>query len=162
MMTPNRKLFIAAAFLIGAVVFGACSSASTNTVATGNTNAASVANTVNADKPSAAPENSNAKLANATADTRPTAKNDEILSADTSKAEKIGVAECDEYVAKYEACLNKVPEAQREKLSDQMETMRKGWKAAATNPQAKSALAGGCKVALTTAKSSMSAYSCDW
>lgn len=169
MIKSNRKVVLAAVLFAGTISFGACSSASTNTVSTGNTNAASVGNTANTNRSSspAAPGNTNAAPANTTSEAKPPVKKEDMLAADTAKTEsagdKVGVPECDEYIAKYEACLNgKVPEAQRGNLLVSMEEMRKGWRNAATNPQAKAALAGGCKTALATAKNSMSQYSCSW
>lgn len=167
------KLSLAAALCGGVFSGGACSSASTNTVSTGNTNAGGVTNAVNTavavNKPAnAAVENANTvpanmKSANSMTDLRQPSRNEEISSSDTVKTEKIGVPECDEYIAKYEACVTgKVPEAQRAMYNSSMETMRKGWQNAATNPPAKAALAGGCKQALATAKQSMSAFSCGW
>lgn len=165
----NKKLLLVVALLAGIIGFGACSSVSTNTVSTGNNG--SIAIVVN--KPSnATVENVNIKPANSTADTKPMnttvdtkspTKNDETAKSNAPTGGKIGVPECDEYIEKYEACLNsKVPEVQRAALLPQLEIYRKGWKNAATNPQAKAALAGGCKVALATAKQSMSDFSCDW
>lgn len=168
MIKSSYKLFTAAVLLSGTIGFGACSSTSTNTVSTGNTNAASVVNTADTNKMNSnMPKTSNTKPENTTADARPPMKKEEMLSADTAKVEnaeeKIGVPECDEYIAKYEACItSKAPADQRDALIVSMEEMRKGWKNAATNPKAKAALAGGCKVALNTAKTSMAAFSCDW
>lgn len=160
MIKLNKNLLLAVALLGGIAGFGGCSSASTNTVSTGNNgNTAVVVN-----KPAnTTVETVNTKPANTTADAKPPMKTDEVANSDAPKGDKIGVPECDEYIAKYEACVTgKVPEAQRAVFNSSMESMRKGWKNAATNPQAKAALAGGCKQALTTAKQSMSAFSCDW
>jgi hypothetical protein len=89
--------------------------------------------------------------------------------ADTSNGgtaasgDKIGVAECDEYIQKYEACINsKVPESARSMVKSNLDTMRTAWKKAAETPQGKSALAQGCKTALEQAKTSMSSYGCSW
>jgi hypothetical protein len=83
--------------------------------------------------------------------------------ADATTADSIGVPECDEYIKKYEMCLNnKVPEAARAGLKTSFEQTRKAWKDAAASPQGKTALATGCKTALETAKSSMTAYGCEW
>ena len=89
---------------------------------------------------------------------------DNTKTADTKPAaDKIGVPECDEYVAKYEACIfDKVPEAQRAILKTSFEAQRKGFKDAAATPQGKSGLAATCKQMLETAKSSMNAYGCKW
>lgn len=166
----NRNTLLTVVLAAGISGFGACRSASTNIVSTGN-NGNTAAVVVN--KPaSATVENVNikpintavdTKPMNTTVDTKPPAKTDETVKSEVPTGEKIGVAECDEYLAKYEACINtKVPESQRAALILPLETMRKGWKNAVTNPHAKAALAGGCKIALTTAKESMSAFSCDW
>ena len=80
-----------------------------------------------------------------------------------SSDDKIGIAECDDYVAKYEACLtDKVPAASRGAFDSSIKQMRQSWKQAAANPQAKAALAGGCKQAHEASKQSMAAYSCEW
>ncbi len=162
----------AAVLSSGIFSLGACSSTSTNTVSSGNINHVGAANTSGnaaVNRPSAMsaenvnPTSANPTQGNSTADLRPPSRQAETASSETLKTEKVGVPECDDYIAKYETCLTtKVPEAQRAVFSSSMETMRKGWRNAATNPQAKAALAGGCKVALQTAKESMSAFSCDW
>jgi hypothetical protein len=74
--------------------------------------------------------------------------------------DKVGVAECDEYIAKLEACMSSAPEASRGMIKTNLDTMRKQWKDAAATPQGKSGLAVGCKTALDTAKQSYS-Y-CKW
>src|SRR5919199_2009002 len=68
------------------------------------------------------------------------AGNSNKAAANTSTAgtggDKIGVPECDDYIAKYEACVNsKVPEAMRASVKATLETSRKMWKDAATTPQ---------------------------
>lgn len=83
--------------------------------------------------------------------------------ADVSATDSVGVPECDEYIKKYEMCLNnKVPDAARTSLRTAFDQTRKSWKEAAASPAGKSALATGCKTALETAKSSMTAYGCEW
>jgi hypothetical protein len=84
-------------------------------------------------------------------------------STAASSADKIGVAECDEYIEKYEACVTgKVPEAARAAMLASIGQMRQSWKQVAANPQAKASLAGGCKQAQEAAKQTMSAYACAW
>ena len=95
------------------------------------------------------------------------AGNGNKAAANTSTAgtsgDKIGVPECDEYISKYEACVNsKVPEAMRATVKASMETARKMWKDAAATPQGRAGLATACKQALDTAKTSMSSYGCSW
>jgi len=53
----------------------------------------------------------------------------------TSSGDKIGVPECDDYIAKYEACISgKVPEAARAQYQASLKTMRDSWRQAAANP----------------------------
>ena len=132
-LTNHALLTVA---LLGATI-GLANCSSTPTTNTGNT--AVVVNSKPADKPA------------------------DIAKNEAPTGDKVGVPECDEYIAKYEACINsKVPEAQRAMFKTSFETMRKSWKESAANPQSKAALASGCKQALDTAKQSMSAFSCDW
>jgi hypothetical protein len=84
-------------------------------------------------------------------------------AAPSSTGDKIGIPECDDYIAKVEACINsKVPEAQRGVFKTSFDTARKQWKESATNPQAKAGLATGCKQALEAAKQAYSSYGCAW
>ena len=83
-------------------------------------------------------------------------------SGTTASADKVGVPECDEYIAKVEACLAKVPAAGQPAVKSSLDTMRKTWKDAAATPQGKAGLAVGCKAALDQAKTSYSAYGCSW
>jgi hypothetical protein len=86
-------------------------------------------------------------------------KSDEVAST----GDKIGVPECDEYIAKYEACVNNnVPENMKAAMKSTFEQSRKGWKDAAATPQGKATLGSACKQAMETAKQSMAAYKCDF
>ena len=81
----------------------------------------------------------------------------------TASADKVGVAECDEFIQKYEACVNsKVPESARSMVKANLDSMRTAWKKAAETPQGKAGLAQGCKAALEQAKTSMGSYGCAW
>src|ERR1044071_2256825 len=52
----------------------------------------------------------------------------------TSSGDKIGIPECDDYIAKYETCVRgKVPEAARAALESSLKTARDNWKKAAEN-----------------------------
>lgn len=80
-----------------------------------------------------------------------------------SASVEIGVPECDDYLNKYEACINsKVPESARPMAKQTLDQNRAAWKQAAANPQAKAALATGCKAAFDMAKTAMTAYGCSW
>jgi hypothetical protein len=77
--------------------------------------------------------------------------------------DKIGVAECDSYLEKYETCINeKVPESARAMMRSSFEQTRKSWKDIAATPQGRSGLAQACRMADDTAKQSMSTYGCKW
>jgi len=80
----------------------------------------------------------------------------------TASGDKVGVPECDEYIAKVEACLAKVPAAGQPAVKSSLDTMRKSWRDAAATPQGKAGLAQACKQALETAKTSMASYQCSW
>jgi hypothetical protein len=74
-----------------------------------------------------------------------------------------GVPECDEYIKKYEACINsKVPEAARAAVKQGLDSAKANFKQAASTEQGKAGLATGCKQALDAAKTAMGAYGCTW
>ena len=76
---------------------------------------------------------------------------------------EIGVAECDEYVSKYKSCLaDKVPAESKDAMEQGMTAMVNAWKEAAKTDEGKKGLAQGCKQALESAKTAMSAYGCEW
>ena len=125
--------------LLGAVML-ACGGAADNTN-TANTNATTNAN-ANA-KTTASPA--------ATAATTTTAGGD------------VGVAECDDFLKKYEACVSgKVPAAAQATFKTSLEQWRNSWKQLASTPQGKAGLAQACKAAADQAKSSLNSYGCTW
>ena len=76
---------------------------------------------------------------------------------------EFGVPECDDYLKKYLACIDtKVPESARAMVRQGVDQTKAQWKAAASTPEAKAALATGCKQATETAKTAMAAYNCTW
>ena len=81
-------------------------------------------------------------------------------STTSSSGEKIGIPECDDYIAKYEACMTKVPEAGRATYQASLKTLRDSWKQAASTPAGKAALAQGCKQATETAATAMKSFGC--
>jgi len=101
----------------------------------------------------------------ATTNTNATNSSTSTAASNTSTAsgDKVGVPECDDYIAKYEACINsKVPESMRATVKASMETARKQWKDLAATPQGKAGLAQACKAATDAAKQATSAYGCAW
>jgi hypothetical protein len=61
---------------------------------------------------------------------------------------EIGVAECDEYITKMRACLDKMPAEAKAATQQGFEQSIAAWKQAASNEAAKAGLATGCKSAL--------------
>ena len=127
--------------LLGAAML-ACGGAAENTN-TATTNATTNANT----KASATPATTTAATPAST----------------TAAAGDIGVAECDDFLKKYEACVSgKVPAAAQATFKTSMEQWRTSWKQLAANPQTKATLAAACKSSMDTAKTSLASYNCTW
>ena len=82
-------------------------------------------------------------------------------STTVAAGEKIGVPECDAFIAAYEACIHdKVPEAQRAQFNAGVATWRKSWHDLAANPQTKATLVSVCKQTIESAKASMKPWGC--
>lgn len=82
-------------------------------------------------------------------------------TATMASADKIGVPECDEFIANYDACVTgKVPEVARAQYKTAIEQWRTSWKKLAENPQTKSTLAAACKQSAEQARTSMKMYNC--
>jgi hypothetical protein len=76
---------------------------------------------------------------------------------------EFGVPECDEYIAKYTACIDsKVPESARVMIRQQLDATKASWKQAASTPEGRTGLATGCKQAIEAARTAMQAYGCSW
>jgi hypothetical protein len=79
----------------------------------------------------------------------------------STAGEKIGVPECDSFIAAYDACVSsKVPETARAQYKTTIEQWRKSWHSLATNPNTKASLAQACKTAAEQARVSMKSYNC--
>lgn len=146
----SKVLILSTVLLLAIGGFTACSSTEGNTTVS-NAKPAENKNTTTA---------SDAKpAANDTKTNTAATKSDEVAAT----GDTIGVPECDEYIAKYEACVNKnVPEAMRGTFKTSFEQSRKAWKEAAANPQSKATLASACKQATEAAKQAMASYKCDF
>jgi hypothetical protein len=83
-------------------------------------------------------------------------------SATTASAgEKIGVPECDEFIAAYDACVSsKVPETARAQYKTAIAQWRSSWSKLAANPNTKATLAAACKQSAESARASMKSYGC--
>ena len=79
----------------------------------------------------------------------------------TSTGEKIGVPECDDFIAAYDACVSsKVPEVARAQFKTSIEQWRTSWRQLAANPNTKASLAQACKQSAEQARVSMKSYNC--
>ncbi|MCA1818065.1 MAG: hypothetical protein LC746_17035 [Acidobacteria bacterium] len=81
----------------------------------------------------------------------------------TASADKVGVPECDDYLAKYNACVtSKVPAAARAQYESTLAQTRKSWRDLAANPQTKAGLAQACKTATESARQSLKSFGCEF
>jgi hypothetical protein len=109
--------------------------------------------------------NTNTAVTNANTKAAATPASTTATPASTTAAtgEKVGVAECDDFLAKYEACVSgKVPAAAQATFKTSLETWRSSWKKLAETPQGKTGLATACKAAADQAKASLGSYGCTW
>ena len=107
-----------------------------------------------------ASEPTNATSGNA--NTAATASSPATTTAATAPAaEKVGVPECDDFIAAYDACVSsKVPEAARAQYKASIAQWRSGWRKLAENPQTKATLVGVCKQQMESAQTSMKSFGC--
>ena len=75
--------------------------------------------------------------------------------------DKIGVPECDDFIAAYDACVTgKVPEMARAQYKASIEQWRTSWKQLAANPNTKATLVAACKQSAEQARVSMKSFNC--
>ncbi len=87
-------------------------------------------------------------------------KTTSTTSTTAPAGDKIGIPECDDYIAKYEACAGKVPEAGRAVYKSALDQTRATWKKLADNPQTKGSLAAACKQAAEQQAAAWKTYGC--
>jgi ABC-type oligopeptide transport system substrate-binding subunit len=98
-----------------------------------------------------------------TAGTPATTSTPATTTTTAGSGDKIGVAECDDYLTKYEACLTtKVPEAARAQFNSALAQTRASWRQIAATAQGKAGLAQACKMAADQTKQSMKTYGCEF
>jgi hypothetical protein len=77
--------------------------------------------------------------------------------------DEVGVAECDDFLKKYEACVTQhVPAASKATFQEGIVQWRRTWKSIAAQPSARASLVGVCQQALATTKTAMSTHGCTW
>ena len=146
LLLKTRTLNVLIGCLMAAALLGACGGGESNTANSTNAANTKTGNTNTAAPASTAPANTATSTTNA-----------------APSADKIGVPECDEYIAKYEACINsKVPENMRATFKSAFDSSRKAWRDAAATPQGKAGLATACKAAHDQARTTLGSYGCSW
>ena len=109
---------------------------------------------------SKAEDNSNTTAGNAN---RATTGSTPATTTTTTAGEKIGVPECDDFIAKYDACVSsKVPEQARAQYKSAVAQWRSSWKKLAENPSTKGTLAAACKQAAEQQTTALKQYGCAW
>ncbi|HKP36231.1 MAG TPA: hypothetical protein VJT71_05190 [Pyrinomonadaceae bacterium] len=79
----------------------------------------------------------------------------------SSTGDKIGVPECDDFIAKYDECVsNKVPEMARAQYKSAIQQWKTSWKQLAENPQTKGTLASACKQAAEQQNAALKSFGC--
>ncbi len=98
----------------------------------------------------------------APAEAAPAAETTEAAPAEAPAATggEIGIAECDDYINKYKACMDKLPAEGRAAYQSGLDQMVSSWKQVPA--EARSSLAEGCKMATENAKTAMQAMGCEW
>jgi outer membrane biogenesis lipoprotein LolB len=82
-------------------------------------------------------------------------------STAASAGDKIGVPECDDFIAKYESCVSgKVPEMARAQYQNAVKQWKESWKKLAENPQTKGSLAAACKQAREQQEAALKSFGC--
>jgi|SRR5215813_1387563 len=82
-------------------------------------------------------------------------------STTASAGDKIGVPECDDFIAKYESCVTgKVPEMARAQYQSAVKQWKESWKKLAENPQTKGTLAAACKQAREQQEAALKSFGC--
>jgi hypothetical protein len=83
--------------------------------------------------------------------------------AGAASSSNIGIAECDEYVAKVHRCIaDHVPGDRKKSLEGSLARNRRAWTAMAANPGTRPALGQSCQLALHGVQTTMQRFSCNW
>lgn len=105
-------------------------------------------------------ENTNANKAAPTTSTGTTSTTGTSTTT-ASSTDKIGVPECDDFIAKYESCVsNKVPEMARAQYKSAVDQWRASWKKLADNPSTRGSLAAACKQAADQQTAALKSFGC--
>ena len=91
-----------------------------------------------------------------------TKTNSNVANSATANAEKIGIPECDEFVAKYEACIAEhVPDAKKKEYQENIDVWRSIWRDMAAKSNDKATLAAACKRKVEQAREALKSFNCE-
>ena len=80
----------------------------------------------------------------------------------TSSSEKIGILECDDFIAKYNACISDhVPAAKKAEYKENIDAFARTWKQLMANSD-KSTVAAACKRHSDMARENMKSFGCEF
>ena len=82
--------------------------------------------------------------------------------ASTTASTGFGVAECDDYVKKYLACIDKLAPGVQAQARQALDQSRDAWKQAASTDAGRAGLATACKAASDAAGTALRAQGCAW
>lgn len=86
-----------------------------------------------------------------------------LIVAGGAQAQTIGVAACDQFVTKYEACVgSKVPAAQQSSFKGIVDQMKSAWAEAAKNEASKGDVEAMCKQTAEQMNATMKSYGCSF
>jgi len=86
-----------------------------------------------------------------------------MAAVTTAHAQSTGIATCDDFLTKYDACIvSKMPAAEQATFRSQLDQTRKAWMDMAKNPSVKSTLETTCKQTMDAIKASLQAYGCSF
>jgi hypothetical protein len=84
-------------------------------------------------------------------------------SSGFSSSGSIGVAECDDFIRNYKACLSdKIPADSRSAFEGALSQNESLWRQYAASPERRETLAESCREASETAANSLQAYGCSF
>ena len=147
----NKRIFFSLTVSVSCVLLLLAACGGTETSSTNSSNA------------TAANQTATSTSTTTTTSTPATTTSTPAMTTTASSSEKIGIPECDDFIAKYEACISgKVPEAGRAQFNSSLKQWRDSWRQAASTAQGKAGLAQGCKIIAEQTKQSMKPYNCEF
>jgi hypothetical protein len=82
--------------------------------------------------------------------------------ATASSSEKIGIPECDDFIAKYNACISDhLPEAKKAEYKENIDAFARTWKQLMANSD-RSTVAAACKRHSDMARENMKSFGCEF